>query len=184
VAVGRVFGEHVFTRLFAASASERKVLRFDDPRIDPIPAARYVWQAPAALLELPPGADPLDEALRPEGHAIAFGLSHTDSNQHVNSLVYPRLFEDAVLTRLSALGLGTKLPPRTMEIAYRKPFFAGDRAFLLVRAFRLGGALGAVGSFVPAAAPKADREPTETRGSNTALGAGPPSCTLRILFDR
>ncbi len=38
-----------------------------------------------------PGSDP-----------VAFGLDHTDGNQHVNSLVYPRLFAEAALRRLGA----------------------------------------------------------------------------------
>ena len=72
------------------------------------------------------GADALDRA-SPDETLIVFGLVHTDSNQHVNSLVYMRLFEEAVLRRFAALGLPEPVLARRLEIAYRKPCFAGDR---------------------------------------------------------
>lgn len=165
---GRVFAEHVFTRLFAPP-KERKVVRFDDPALEAIPRAPYTWHAPEALLDVPDGAEAVDDRLYADEGVTAFGISHTDSNQHVNSLVYPRLFEDAVLRRFAVLGLSTKLTPRHLEVAYRKPFFAGDRARILVRIFRDGDRLGAVGSFVPH---QDGEDPTRVR----------PACTLRMSF--
>jgi acyl-CoA thioesterase FadM len=69
-------------------------------------------------------------------------------NQHVSSFAYPRLFEEAALRRLAALGVSAPGLSRSVEIGYRKPFVAGDRARILLRAFRLGEQLGAVGTFV------------------------------------
>lgn len=163
VLVGRVFGEDVFTRLFAPPA-ERKVLRFDLPGVDPVPQERYVWRTPAELLAIPPDAEPLDEGLVPDDGPAAFGFSHTDSNQHVNSLVYPRLFEDAALRRFAARGRNPAVMPRHVEIAYRKPCFAGETVRIHLRAFAWRGKLGAVGSF-------------------SHKGAERPACTLRMLFE-
>src|SRR4051794_29637434 len=95
---GRVFAEHVFTRLFAAP-QDRKVLRLDVDGLPAVPDARWTWRVPEATLALPPDARVLDEKLLPDDQAIVFGLTHTDANQHVNSLVYPRLFQDALLRR-------------------------------------------------------------------------------------
>jgi hypothetical protein len=66
----------------------------------------------------------------------AFGLDHTDSNQHVNSLVYPRLFAEAALRRLAELERPRRLLIRALDIAYRKPSFAGDRVRIHTRLFR------------------------------------------------
>ncbi|HEY2736341.1 MAG TPA: hotdog domain-containing protein, partial [Polyangiales bacterium] len=80
---------------------------------------------------------------------IQFGLTHTDANQHVNSLVYARLFEEAALRRLHALGEGTALLGRRIELNYRKPCFAGDRMRFAVRSYRRQGELGATGFLAP-----------------------------------
>jgi hypothetical protein len=146
VRIGRVFGENVFTRPFAPP-DRRRVLRFELAGMPDVPADRYGWRAPSELLELPAAAEPLDDAPTDDDTVMAFGLAHTDSNQHVNSLVYPRLFEEAALRRLAARGLGTVLLPRHAEIAYRKPAFAGDRVRVRLRAFVHAGAPGAVGAF-------------------------------------
>lgn len=165
VPVGRAFAEHVFTRLFAAPA-DRKVRRFEGIEgFPPVPPDRYEWCPPEALLDLPEGAEPLEPAPAPDPAEVAFGVDHTDSNQHVNSLVYPRLFLDAALRRFAALGRPTALIAHRAEIAYRKPCFAGDRARLVLRAFALGERLGAVGAFISNADP-----------------AARPSCTVRALF--
>ncbi len=146
--IGRVFAEHVFTRLFAPPA-ERKVLRIDVPGMPPVPPDRYDWQPHEALLEPPPGATLLDDALVPDDVAMSFGLTHTDSNQHVNSLVYPSLFEEAALRRFGARGKSTAVLARTLEVAYRKPFFAGQRARIVLRAYEYEGKLGAAGAYLP-----------------------------------
>src|SRR5579859_289116 len=100
IAVGRVFAEHVLTRLFAPPA-ERKVLTLPSG----IPPVRWQWRDHAAVLALPEGAAWLDEEFVADPAEMVFGLTHTDSNQHVNSLVYPRLFQEAALRRLAHKGL-------------------------------------------------------------------------------
>lgn len=135
VVVGRAYIEHVFTRPFA-SQSERKVTRLEVRGLPSVPEDARAFASADALVA---------------GHALTtvrehrFGLMHTDSNQHVNSLVYPRLFEEA---------LAESEPERlaeAVELRYRKPFFAGNRAVLSVA--RLDGPL-AIGAFTP---PDADR---------------------------
>ena len=147
---GRLFGEHVLTRPFAPP-EQRRVQRLDIPGEPPVPAERYESSPLPALLELPPGATPVDDVLELDSAPIAFGLTHTDSNQHVNSLVYPRLFEEAALRRFAARGLPTAVLTRALEMGFRKPAFAGDVLRLALRAFRLGDRLGACGAFVAAA---------------------------------
>jgi hypothetical protein len=149
VRIGRVFSEHVFTRLFAPRA-ERKVTRFDLGPWPEVPPMRQEWRRPEAILELPDGGA-LDAELVPDELPIVFGLGHTDSNQHVNSLVYPRLFEEAALRRLAAHGRPTTVLARAVEIAYRKPCFAGQRMRIWLRAH----ATGAVGVFRPEGEPEA-----------------------------
>jgi hypothetical protein len=165
---GRIFAEHVFTRLFAPPA-ERRVTRLDLPGLEPVPPARWSWRPLEAVLELPDGAAPLDEAATPDDSAIAFGLQHTDSNQHVNSLVYPRLFMDSALRRLGAKGIGTALLPRRFEVAYRKPCFAGEKMRFLLRTYRLDDWYGAVGALVP-------------DGSAERGGEVRPHCTIHATF--
>lgn len=146
--VGRVFAEHVFTRPFA-SAEERKVTRFEFEGVEPVPPARHVWQPPEAVLSLPEGVKMLDEALVADEAPVVFGLCHTDSNQHVNSLVYPRLFEEAALKRFAAHGRSTAVLARQLEISYRKPCFAGEKARIWLKTFESGEGLGVVGAFLP-----------------------------------
>jgi hypothetical protein len=170
VQLGRIFAEHVFTRPFGPPA-RRKVLRLELPGIAPVPPARAPFVAAEELLVLPPGAQPLEPAAAPDTTAIVFGLDHSDSNQHVNSLVYPRLFTEAALRRLDALGRPTAgLLARAAETAWRKPCFAGDRVRIILQTFALGDALGAAGAFLPDAL--------------AAPGAPPPRpyCCVRVLF--
>ena len=148
VFVGRVLAEHVFTRLFAPP-DQRKVLAFAIDGHPPVPPARVDWTAPRDNLTLPDGAEPLDDAPSPDEVSIAFGLSHTDANQHVNSHMYPRLFEEASLRRLDKLGLSTKVLSRFVSVSYRKPCFAGDRMRFVLQAFRHGDRLGTAGYLVP-----------------------------------
>ncbi|RMH41697.1 MAG: hypothetical protein D6689_10415 [Deltaproteobacteria bacterium] len=148
VFVGRVVAEHVFTRPFAP-AGERKVRSLDGPGLPGVPAKRAAWRPPEATLELPDGAAWIEDDLAPDEAPVVFGLAHTDSNQHVNSLVYPRLFEDAALRRFAALGEPVQVLSRYADVAYRKPCFAGDRMRWLLRAFRAGDRIGAVGCLVP-----------------------------------
>lgn len=100
---------------------------------------------------LPEGACAIDERFVLDPCPITFGLGHTDSNQHVNSLVYPRLLEEAALRRFDALGLETRVLARFVDLAFRKPCFAGDRVRIALRADRVGDEVGVVAAFVPAA---------------------------------
>jgi hypothetical protein len=161
VVVGRCLGENTFTRLFAPP-DQRKVVRFDGVEalgLPPVPPDRVSWTPPEELLAPPAGARLLDDAPAVDEAPIVFGLTHTDSNQHVNSLVYPRLFEDAALRRAAAHGLATAgLLARSLEIGYRKPCFAGDRMRIRLRAFvDERGRPGAAGCFVPEGAGEAAR---------------------------
>jgi hypothetical protein len=145
VAVGRVFAEHVFTRPFAAPA-DRKVKALDGLGV---PEARVTFRPLPRAADLPPGARLLDEVPVVDEAPVVFGLAHTDSNQHVNSLVYLRLFEEAFLRRLSARGVRASVLLRWLEIGYRKPCFAGDRVRVRLSLWERGGEVGAVGAIVP-----------------------------------
>jgi hypothetical protein len=92
-----------------------------------VPDAIYDAPASTTAMNPPDGADLLDAEYHPDPVVTAFGLDHTDSNQHVNSLVYPRLFAEAALRRLAELERPRRLLIRALDIAYRKPSFAGDR---------------------------------------------------------
>lgn len=164
VVAGTLFAEHTFTRLFAPPG-QRKVTAFDAPGLPDVPRAVYDAPSPLTAMELPDGATAIDADFADDPVTTAFGLDHTDSNQHVNSLVYPRLFAEAALRRLATLDRPRKLLVRALDIAYRKPSFAGDRVRIHTRLFELGDRLGAAG-FV------ADVDDPAAR----------PRCCARILF--
>jgi acyl-CoA thioesterase FadM len=160
VPAGRVFAEHTFTRLFAPP-DQRKVTRLDVEGYPAVPEARYEMLAPATAHEAPAGATWIDE-LAPDDIELAFTLDHTDANQHVNSLVYIRVFIDAAQRRLVARGLPLALRSSAVDIAYRKPSFAGDRVRTQLRLFDRDGAPGAAGTIT---------------GSD-----GKPRCYVRVQF--
>ena len=145
--VGRVFAEHVITRPFAA-AGARKVLQLKIAGMPGIPPLQVEWRSPRAAGELPASSVALDDSLVQDAAAIRLGVGHTDSNQHVNSLVYPRLFEDAALRHLARHG-ATGTRARDFEIAYRKPCFAGEEVRIWLRAFRSSEGMGVTGCFAP-----------------------------------
>jgi hypothetical protein len=147
---GRVYAEHVLTRPFAPPG-ERRVTRLDYPGAPDVPATRPASPSHDTVASLPPGATPLDASRQIDPMPITFGLMHTDSNMHVNSLVYLRLFEEAALRRFAALGRGGKLLGRTLDIAYRKPCFAGQTVHVIRQAFEVGGHLGMAAVLVDAA---------------------------------
>jgi len=126
VTAGRIFAEHVFTRLFAPPGKRRVSLADLPSGVTPSPLPRYTPRPFASLV------DTVEDQTIADDSPFVFGLVHTDSNQHVNSLAYLRLFEEAALRRLAATA-GPKLA-RRLEIAYRKPCFAGDRMRIHVRA--------------------------------------------------
>jgi len=162
VLAGRVFAEHIFTRLFAPP-DQRRVTQLGVPGLDE-PQTEYDY-APESALELPTGAKPLDDDFLPDDSAICFGLDHTDSNQHVNSLIYPRLFAEAALRRLCRHDRRRNLLVRSLDIAYRKPSFAGDRVQVHLRSFQLGDHVGATAFLI---------------GEGEA--AGKPRCAARLIF--
>ncbi len=99
---------------------------------------------------------------------------HTDSNMHVNSLVYLRVFEEAALRRFSALGKGAVVLGRTLDIAYRKPCFAGQTMRVVQQAFEHEGRLGIAAVLVE------DGE----AASPERLARAKPHAYVRITFER
>jgi hypothetical protein len=162
VLAGRLFAEHTFTRPFAPP-DRRRVSRLEVEGYPELPEARYEAPPPATAGQAPEGARWLDE-LAPDPAEVAFTLDQTDSNQHVNSLVYIRVFLDAAARRFAAGGHPLAVLSREVELAYRKPCFAGDRVRAHLRLFDAGGALGAAG-FIAA--------PGEE---------GRPRCYVRVLY--
>jgi hypothetical protein len=163
--VGRVFAEHVFTRPFGPP-EQRKVLRFEIEGLPEVPAPAYAWQPPATIATVPEGARSLDAEEVVDRAPIVFALDHTDSNQHVNSLVYPRLFAECAMRRLVAHDRSRPTMARQMEVGYRKPCFAGDRMRFRARAYLSAQEAGACGSLVPDADP-----------------AARPHCFVRMSFE-
>ncbi len=167
---GRVFAEHVLTRPFAP-AGERKVTRLDVPGLPSLPPDAVVWRPASTILELPEGAEMLEPDFSADPQPVVFGLAHTDSNQHVNSLIYPRMFEEASLRRFAELGKSPAVLARFLEVGYRKPSFAGERLRIVLRTFTLGSRLGAVGAFVTD--DEAMLSPAQAK----------PRCCIKMLFE-
>ncbi len=164
VIAGRVFAEHTFTRIFA-TPDQRRVTRLELEGLPAVPEALHPFSAPRTAMELPLDAEPLDDDYVPDEAITVFGLDHTDSNQHVNSLVYPRLFAEAALRRLAARGRPCRALVRALDLAYRKPSFAGDAVRIHLRTFTLGDRAGAAGFLV-------DADDAAAR----------PRCCARIIF--
>jgi hypothetical protein len=133
---GSIFAEHTFTRLLAPP-DQRKVTRLGVEGYPEVPEVHYPAPAPTTAQEPPDGARWISE-LAPDTTDYVFTLDQTDSNQHVNSLVYIRLFLEAVNRRLAAEGKPLKVKSRAVDIAYRKPCFAGDRVRAHTRLFGPG----------------------------------------------
>jgi hypothetical protein len=139
--IARAYGQRVFARL-ERPPGERGVTELPGPDFDPVPSHQGEWVEAETLLAIPDGAEPLEPAPRLDPARVVFGLSHTDSNQHVNFLSYPRFFEQAALGRLVDLGLGAMVMARRVELGYRRPCFAGDTHRVVLQAFREGDAIG------------------------------------------
>ena len=144
---GHVFAEHAFTKPFAP-AGQRRVTRSDLGGVLPPLAPRVPLVAVDAMTTLPEGAKPLEGGLRVDPWPVTFGVVHTDSNHHVNSLVYLRVFEEAALRRFSELGAGAVGLGRRIDVAYRKPCFAGQSMRIVEQAFAHAGGVGAVAALV------------------------------------
>jgi acyl-CoA thioesterase FadM len=157
---GTLFAEHTFTRLFAPP-DQRKVTELEVEGYPVLPPTRYASPPPKTAQEAPEGATWLDE-LAPDTVDTVFTFDQTDANQHVNSLVYIRTFLDAAQRRIAATGRSMKLRSKAVDIAYRKPCFAGDRVTSQLRLFSLGDSIGAAGLMV---------------GED-----GKPRCYVRVIF--
>lgn len=140
---GTLFAEHTFTRLFAPP-DQRKVTKLEVEGYPAIPEVHYAAPPPKTAHEAPAGATWLDESARDPVDTV-FTLDQTDANQHVNSLVYIRTFLDATQRRIAATGRAMKLRSKAVDVAYRKPCFAGDRVHCELRLFTLDDAIGAAG---------------------------------------
>ncbi|MET0390801.1 MAG: hypothetical protein ABW321_32810, partial [Polyangiales bacterium] len=148
VRIGRAYGEHVMTKPYGPP-SERKVLAFDVPGQPPVPSSVHHRIRVVENASLPEGAEALDTAPSPDDAPWTFGLFHTDLNQHVNSLVYARMFEEAALRRIAKHRLDHKLIAKRISLCYRKPSFAGESLVCTLQSFVLDNAgertVGAVG---------------------------------------
>ena len=161
ILAGRVLGEHVFTRPFAPPG-ERRVTAFDFEGAPDVNETRPAAPSFESIASLPEAATPIDAGPRADPTPIVFGLVHSDGNMHVNSLAYLRVFEEAALRRFVELGRGALVLARRMDIAYRKPCFAGQTMRVVQQAFETDGgdlsgdlSMGVASVLVDAAAPDA-----------------------------
>jgi hypothetical protein len=145
--LARAYGQRVFTRI-GDGAQQRLVTRLEGLGGDGVPSHRGEWIPALSLLGLPAEAAPLEPSPRLDSARVVFGLSHTDGNQHVNFLVYPRFVEEAALSRFVDLGLGARFLSRRIDMRFRKPSFAGEVLRMAVQAFRVGESLGAIAALV------------------------------------
>lgn len=159
---GRVFAEHVLTRLFAPPG-ERRVTDLAFDGAPEVTATRAAIPPFESIATVPAGATPLEPAMRVDPVPVAFGVVHTDSNMHVNSLVYLRVFEEAALRRFVALGRSAAVLARTVDIAYRKPCFAGQSMRVAQQAFESGGRLGVAAVLVDESSAESDEKLARTR---------------------
>ena len=140
---GTLVAEHTFTRLLAPP-DQRRVTRLEVEGLPAVPEIEYAAPMSTSAQAAPNGAQWLDE-LAPDTAEYCFTYDQTDSNQHVNSLVYIRIVLDAVNRRLAAVGHTLHVRSRAIDIAYRKPCFAGDRVRAHLRLFEHEGMIGAAG---------------------------------------
>jgi len=160
---GALFAEHTFTRPLAPP-DQRRVSKLEGVEGWPeVPPSVYDAPKVESAGDMPAGARWTDE-LSPDAAEIVFTLDQTDSNQHVNSLQYIRVFMEAANRRVAAAGHALKIRSRSVEIAYRKPCFAGDRVRAHLRLFELDGQPGAAG-FI-------------------ASDDGKPRCFVRVAYGR
>jgi hypothetical protein len=173
ILAARVFAEHVLTRPFAGP-DRRRVTSLDFAGAPTDLPGRPAGPSYDSIASVPAGATPLEPGRAADPVPIVLGLVHTDSNMHVNSLVYLRLFEEAALRRFAALGRGSVVLGRTLEIAYRKPCFAGQTMRVVQQAFEHEGRLGIAAVLVEEA--EATRE--------AGLAGAKPHAYARITFER
>jgi hypothetical protein len=149
---GSLYAEHTLTKLFAPP-SERKVTRLSLEGIEGVPPHAMPLVRGEDVVRAPDDAVWLEPEASDDAVSFRFGLTHTDSNQHVNSLVYIRLFEEAALRRIAGLGKSAAVLAREVHVVYRKPCFAGDVVRVRARAYTRDGSIGVVGTFAKADEP-------------------------------
>lgn len=160
IPIGALYAEHVLTRPFGPP-ERRKVASLGEAGAG-VAVREAAWHEPDALLALPEGARFLDDGFVLDEGRTVFGLGHTDSNQHVNSLVYPLLVEEAALRRLDSAGLPTRRFASFVELRFRKPAFAGDRVRVVSRLYARGERHGVLAAVVDASEARA-AEPRTAR---------------------
>ena len=140
ILAGEVYAEHIFTRLFG-DAGDRRVRELPDG----VPAGSWDWTPFERVATPEAGWEKGQEILR----LFRFGLTHTDPNFHVNSLVYPRIFEETAVDCLAEAGLPFgEAAVEEIELMCRKPFFAGDSTQIRATLYREGGRLHMLGAFL------------------------------------
>jgi hypothetical protein len=169
---GRMMAEQTFTRPFAPPG-ERRVTSLDFPGAPPVHATRPASAAGEVVASIPSDAKPLEPRPAVDPFPVVFGLVHTDSNKHVNSLAYLRMFEEAALRRFAELGKTSSWLGRSLEIVYRRPCFAGQSMRVVQQAFEQDGRLGIAATLV-------DVEDTK---SPEAIARARPHTFVRILFE-
>lgn len=175
VRVARAYGQHVFTRP-TAPAGQHRVLELDDPLLAGLGREPSAFKDPNALFVPSPDAEPLDPHPSADAQPTVFGLCHSDGNQHVNFLSYPRLAEEASLRRFAELGLGARRLARRAEVGYRKPSFAGEVVRLVTQVFRSPGELEVVAAFF------GDEAGPPPRAGADWSDFGRPRCVARLGF--
>jgi hypothetical protein len=133
IEVGRVYGEHVFTKLFAPPG-ERRVSRLSASSLPSVPATKIERVSVDDVLALPAEAS-WSSDWECDPAPIVLGIDDSDANQHVNSLVYPALFRQAALRALARRGEAATQRVVSDELLFRKPCFAGEELAIEVRAF-------------------------------------------------
>ena len=139
--VGRMWAEHIFTKPFAP-AGQRRVSKLEGEGLPEVPEDEHVFEDADLLLR---EAGELEELTQ-----LVFMKMHTDSNQHVNSLVYQKVFEEHVVARLLRDGVpnAIDLLARSLDVRWRKPFFLGETATIKYRILEnAGGKVSVVGGF-------------------------------------
>jgi hypothetical protein len=169
---GRMRAEQTFTRPFAPPG-ERRVTSLDFPGAAPVHSSRPPSPPGETVASLPSGATPLEPAPAVDPFPVVFGLVHTDSNRHINSLAYLRMFEEAALRRFAELGKTSSWLGRSLEIVYRRPCFAGQSMRVVQQAFEQDGKLGIAATLVGA----------EDTVSPEALAKARPHTFVKILFE-
>lgn len=169
---GRVMAEQMFTRPFAPPG-QRRVTSLDFEGAPEVRASRPASPSPRVVASVPDGARALEDRARVDPTPISFGIVHTDSNMHVNSLAYLRMFEEAAMRRFVELGRSSSWLGRSLEIVYRKPCFAGQTMQVVGQAFEMDGRMGFAATFIDA---------RDTASAET-LSQAKPHTYVRMLFD-